>query len=378
MLFVVIAFVVSFLVTVCAIRLNLGNPVSHRRFATQRRAWVRQPNLRGLTRSGGIGIALGLGISFFSRLLDSGPLAAGAAHLGLLLLASSLPVFVAGLTEDFIQGLRIWIRFSASLASAAVAGFLLDAWVLRTDIAWGDAMLGYPAVAVFFTCLAVAGLTNAFNIIDGFNGLASGVATLILLGITYIAFKVGDVAILAAALTSIGAIAGFMLLNFPRGLIYLGDGGAYLVGFWIAELLVLLVARNPAVSPWFPILVCCYPIFETLFSIYRRVFLKRIHPGVPDVAHLHHLIYKRLVRWLVGTNLSAHRTQRNALTSPYLWVLTSTCVVPAVLFWKNSEVLMFGAVLFAAGYIFGYSRIARFRAPGWWVLRKRSGRGEGK
>ena len=71
-------------------------------------------------------------------------------------------------------------------------------------------------------------------------------------------------------------------------------------------------------------------------------------------------------------------TVGNALTSPYLWVLTSTCVVPAVLFWKNSEVLMIGAVLFAAGYIFGYSRIARFRAPGWWVLRKRSGRGEGK
>ena len=197
-----------------------------------------------------------------------------------------------------------------------------------------------------------------------------------MLGIAYVAFKVSDIPVLAASLTAVGAIAGFMLLNFPRGLIYLGDGGAYLIGFWIAELLVLLVARNAAVSPWFPILICSYPIFETLFSIYRRIVLRRTHPGVPDVAHLHHLIYKRLVRWLVGTNLSAHRTQRNALTSPYLWILTSVGVVPALIFWQHRAPLMIGALVFALAYIYGYTRIARFRAPTWWVLHKtgRNGR----
>lgn len=372
MVFVIIAFAVSFGVTLFAIRLNLADPVAHRRFVLQRRAWVRQPNMRGLTRSGGVGIALGMVVSLLSRYLDDAQFAASAARFGLILLAAGIPVFIAGLTEDFVQGLRIPIRFSAALASAAIAGFFADAWVVRLDVPGSVAILSVPWVSISFTCIAVAGLTNAFNIIDGFNGLASGVATLILLGIAYIAFKVGDIAVLAAALTAVGAIAGFMLLNFPRGLIYLGDGGAYLLGFWIAELLVLLVVRNPAVSPWFPVLICCYPIFETLFSMYRRIVLKRIHPGVPDVAHLHHLIYKRLVRWLVGTNLSVHRTQRNALTSPYLWALTSVCVAPAVLFWQSTAALMLGAFIFACGYIYGYTRIARFRAPGWLVLRKRN------
>ena len=372
MVFVLVAFAVSFLVTLFAIRLNLADPVAHRRFVLQRRAWVRQPNLRGLTRSGGVGIAVGVGVSLLGRFLDDALFANAAARFGLLLLAAGLPVFVAGLTEDFVQGLRIRIRLSAAIASAALGGFLVEAWVVRLDVPGTEALLSVPAVSIAFTCIAVAGLTNAFNIIDGFNGLASGVATLILLGIAYIAFKVGDVPVMAAALTAVGAIAGFMLLNFPRGLIYLGDGGAYLLGFWIAELLVLLVARNPTVSPWFPVLICCYPIFETLFSMYRRIVLKRIHPGVPDVAHLHHLIYKRLVRWLVGTNLSAHRTQRNALTSPYLWALTSICVVPAVVFWQYSGVLMLGALIFACSYVYGYTKIARFRAPGWWVLRKRN------
>lgn len=369
---------VAFLVTLLAIRVNLSDSEAHRRFLQRRRAaWVRQPNLRGLARAGGLGIAAALLASMLARLFDDAPFAEAAARMGLLLLASAVPVFVAGLTEDFLQGLGIPIRFSAALASAALAGTLLGAWVVRVDFPPLDRMIAISGFAMLFTCFAVAGLTNAFNIIDGFNGLAGGVASLILIGIAYIAFKVGDIPVLAAALTLVGAIAGFMLLNFPRGLIYLGDGGAYLIGFWVAELLVLLVARNPAVSPWFPLLVCSYPIFETLFSIYRRVVLRRTHPGVPDVAHLHHLIYKRLVRWLVGTNLSAHRTQRNALTSPYLWIITSIGVLPAVLYWRNSVALALGCVVFAAGYMYGYARIARFRAPGWWVLRKSRKSGTG-
>lgn len=98
--------------------------------------------------------------------------------------------------------------------------------------------------------------------------------------------------------------------------------------------------------------------------------MRRSHPGLPDLAHLHHLIYKRLVRWLVGTRMPVHRTQRNALTAPYLWVLTSIGVAPAVLFWQETTVLQIGSALFAAAYVFAYSRIVKFRVPRWWVLRK--------
>jgi UDP-GlcNAc:undecaprenyl-phosphate GlcNAc-1-phosphate transferase len=184
-----------------------------------------------------------------------------------------------------------------------MGGFLMNTWVTGIDVPVLDAAFAVPAFAVVFSMILVAGLINAFNIIDGFNGLAGGVASLILLGITYVAFKAGDPLVLAMSVTAIGAIAGFMLFNFPRGLIYLGDGGAYLLGFWIGELLILLVVRNPQVSPWFPLLLCSYPVCEMLFSIYRRIFFRRAHPHTPDMAHLHHLIYKRVVRWLVGPGL---------------------------------------------------------------------------
>jgi UDP-N-acetylmuramyl pentapeptide phosphotransferase/UDP-N-acetylglucosamine-1-phosphate transferase len=65
-----------------------------------------------------------------------------------------------------------------------------------------------------------------------------------------------------------------LIWNYPRGKIFLGDGGAYLLGFWLAELSVLLVVRHPEVSPWFPMLLLVYPIFETLFSMYRSKVLQ--------------------------------------------------------------------------------------------------------
>ena len=369
------ALTVSFLVTLLVIRVNFARHSPRARAAADRRAvWVRESNLRGLGRAGGLGVATGLLVSLLVRLSDDAPAATPAAQLGLLLLAGALPVFTAGLVEDFKQGLGIPVRLLAALVSAAIVGIALDAWIVRFDTALLDAAVAIPAVSIVVTCLAVAGLTNAFNIIDGFNGLAGGVAGLILLGIAYVAFKVGDVAVLAAALTAVGAIAGFMLLNFPRGLIYLGDGGAYLIGFWIAELLVLLVSRNREVSAWFPVLLCSYPAFEMLFTIYRRLLVRRAHPGLPDAAHLHHLIYKRLVRWLVGTGLPAHGIQRNALTSPYLWAITSVGVAPALVFWRDTVWLQAGSLCFAAAYIYSYARIVRFRAPRWWVLRKRAER----
>ena len=145
----------------------------------------------------------------------------------------------------------------------------------------------------------------------------------------------------------------------------------YLLAGNLGELLIMLVARNPQVSAWFPALLCSYPVCEMLFSIYRRAFVRRSHPGAPDIAHLHHLIYKRLVRWLVGPGgMHVRHEHGNALTSPYLWILTSIGVGPAVVFWQKTLVLQIGCIVFAAAYVYAYVRIVRFRSPRWWSLRR--------
>ena len=287
-------------------------------------------------------------------------------QFGLLLLVSAMPAFGVGFIEDMTKRIGVKVRLFATAASALLAGYLLGAWLSSLQILGIDDLMDYfPAFAIVVTCFAVSGVANAFNIIDGYNGLSGMVGVIILGGIAYVGFQLHDYEIMIAALAMMGAILGFLVFNYPRGLIFLGDGGAYLIGYWVAELSVLLTARHPEVSKWFPLLLCCYPIFETLFTIYRRIVIRKTNPGMPDAAHLHQMIYKRVVRWAVGSNESTDMVIRNSLTAPYLWVLTAMAVIPAVLFWNNAWALRGFALLFAVFYVLLYRRLVQFKAPKW-------------
>jgi UDP-N-acetylmuramyl pentapeptide phosphotransferase/UDP-N-acetylglucosamine-1-phosphate transferase len=318
-------------------------------------------------RVGGIGIIIGVFLALSARYFQN----AEVGTFGLLLLLSALPAFLSGLTEDITKKVGVKIRLLATILSAGLAGYFLNAWLSSVQIMGIDnLMLAYPVAAIAITCFAVGGVANAFNIIDGYNGLSSMVAVIILAGIAYVAFQVGDAAIMIAAIAMIGALLGFLVWNYPRGMIFLGDGGAYLIGFWIAELSVLLTARHPEVSKWFPLLLCFYPIFETLFTIYRRVILKRVHPGMPDASHLHQLIYRRIVRWSLEGNDQEFKVKLNSMTSPYLWVLSTLSVIPAILFWQNHFVLKGFTALFAISYVWFYWSIVRFKVPGWISIKR--------
>lgn len=352
-----ISFIISFLISLWLVRYNH----IHARFtADSDFTGIQKFHVVAVPRIGGVGILLAISVALFVRYFEN----ADIGLFGLLLALASLPAFVAGLVEDVTKKVGIRIRLLATMISAVFAGLLLNAWLGSVQILGiDDLMLAYPFIAIVITCFAVGGVANAFNIIDGYNGLSAMVAVIILSALAYVAFKVGDHEIMVAAFAMIGALLGFLFWNYPRGLIFLGDGGAYLVGFWIAELSVLLTARHPEVSKWFPLLLCCYPIFETLFTIYRRMILKRVHPGMPDASHLHQLIYKRVVRWSIGTDHDYLKVQRNALTSPYLWVLCLIAVIPALLFWQDHLLLKLFTAVFAVTYCWFYWAIVRYQLP---------------
>ena len=316
---------------------------------------------RAVPRVGGIGIFGGLlaGVALLSWLNRS------LLPMAFVLLACALPAFLAGLLEDLTKRVSPTQRLLATAVSAALAFWLLDAQITRSDVPGLDFVLAMGAGAFVVTLLAVAGIANSVNIIDGFNGLASMCVVIMLAAIAYVAFQVDDPVVGALALVGIGAVLGFFVWNFPSGLIFLGDGGAYFLGFYVAELSILLLVRNPEVSPLFPLLVCIYPVFETLFSIYRRRFLRAVPPSMPDAIHLHSLIYRRLLRWAVGDSGSRSLIRRNSMTSPFLWALCMISGVPAVLFWDSSAVMAAALALFALSYVALYWSIVRFRSPRW-------------
>ena len=161
-----------------------------------------------------------------------------------------------------------------------------------------------------------------------------------------------------------GAILGFFIWNYPQGLIFLGDGGAYLIGFWIGALSIWLCFAHPEVSPWFALLINGYPIMETLFTIYRRKIHQNSNPGEPDGIHFHTLIFRRILQArYFDSALSA-----NARTAPYLWILAGLSIAPAVLWWQFTPILIGACAFFAIGYVWLYSKIVRFKTPSWMHL----------
>jgi UDP-N-acetylmuramyl pentapeptide phosphotransferase/UDP-N-acetylglucosamine-1-phosphate transferase len=286
-----------------------------------------------------------------------------------LFLAASLPAFLSGLVEDLAHNVSPRRRLVLNAVSAALGVWLLNAVLVRTDIPGIDLMIQWYPAAVALTILAVTGVANAVNIIDGFNGLASMCVLFILLALAYVAFQVGDMFVFSTALALGGAVLGFFVWNYPAGLIFLGDGGAYFLGFTAAELSVLLIRRNEEVSPLFPLLACVYPIFETVFSIYRRKFVRGVAAIAPDGIHLHTLLYRRVIRPALHLSVERRQTRRNSMTSPYLWVLCLLSVIPSVLWWNNTAVLTFFLFLFIVSYVLLYCRILKFKTPRWLTLR---------
>jgi UDP-GlcNAc:undecaprenyl-phosphate/decaprenyl-phosphate GlcNAc-1-phosphate transferase len=324
-------------------------------------------------RVGGLGIATGWVSSLGLFGVFMGLASVADIHLTPPFVATLtcvlFPSVGAGVMEDFTQRLSPLTRLMLTSVSAIAAITFLDLRIPRLDIPLLDqAISSWTPFWWLLTFAAIAGMPHAFNIIDGYNGLAGTVASLVCLAIAHVALQVGDRQLAALMLTLAGATAGFLLWNYPRGLIFAGDGGAYLWGGVVAIGSILLVQRHQEVSPWFPMLLLIYPVWETIFSIYRKL-ARGVSPGVADALHFHQLIYRRIVREVFHDDSARRMLIRNNRTSPYLWGFTLLTVIPAVLFWRNTWALIGFCVLFILTYVPAYLMIVRFKVPTW--LRRR-------
>lgn len=356
-----IALIVSFLGTLYIVRRSLKRPS---RAADHDFDSPQKFHTRPVPRVGGLAIFVG-SLSAVAFAWIGGHPAAGFLSL---MLICSLPAFFAGLAEDLTKNVSPRRRLLATAASALLGAWLLDAVITRTAIIGLDSLVQVSAIAVLVTVFVIAGVANAVNIIDGFNGLASMCVVMMLAGIGYVAFEVGDRLVLVAAAVGIGAVIGFFIWNFPGGHIFLGDGGAYFLGYYVATLGVLLL-RHDAVSPLFPLLLCGYPITETLFSIYRKKLLRGMSPGQPDGLHLHMLFYKRVMRGVFATgNQDRRKTARNSMTSPYLWGMCGLAAAPAVAWWDSTPALASVILVYVVVYAYVYRLIVTFRTPRWLVV----------
>lgn len=295
-----------------------------------------------IPRAGGVGIFVGF-CAFIAILSTLGEIEKEYIYL---LIPATL-IFFSGFWEDLNNSISPKMRLFLQTIGSVCAILLFQNCII-TDIGFA---LPY-GFGVIFTLFCIVGVVNAINIIDGFNGLASGCVILMMTSITIVAHLTGHNDIFYIALIIISATLGFFVLNFPRGRIFLGDGGAYFMGFLLAFLLVILtqdssnIIADKSVSAYYGLCVMIYPVFEVLFSIWRRK-RRRLSAMSADKLHLHTLIFKRV-------------THSSIKTSMLLWAINTPFIFTPIFFYNNITILVALIIVFIAIYIFLYLKIIRF------------------
>lgn len=295
---------------------------------------VPTPRLGGVAVLFGILATLVLGLRDFNELI----------------FVAVLPVFAIGLFEDFgietSPKLRLFVMGLAALVVSYVTGDV----ILSIDLPLVDVMFKLPGFGLLFTVFAVVGLTNGVNLIDGVNGLASSKVIFASVALAYVAFVHGDVALFTAALVIAAATLGVFVVNFPFGRIFMGDAGAYSLGFVLAWIVILLNERYPEISAWSLLCIISWPIFDTIVAIVRR-----LKSGAPtncvDYFHFHQLVMRA---WELISAGQMPRSVANPLATVTIWPLTLPAIILGSVFSENNvvgiSVFIVSAVLFWGSY----------------------------
>lgn len=149
--------------------------------------------------------------------------------------------------------------------------------------------LGYFSIP--FTLLWIVGITNAINLIDGLDGLAAGVSSIVLITISAMAMFMGNTFVVVLGSILLASTLGFLIYNFHPAKIFMGDTGALLLGFMISVISILGFKSIIAYSLILPIIILGVPISDTLFAIIRRIVNKK-PLSAPDKSHLHHCLLR--------------------------------------------------------------------------------------
>lgn len=238
----------------------------------------RRVHTRPTPHSGGIAIFLAVLVALFIFV----PLRL-AYFRGLI--AGALVIFFLGLLDD-IWELPPWGKL---IGQCLAAGLAMALGVKIGSLVPG---FGQPVAAWFLTYpvtfLWLIGMVNAFNLIDGIDGLAAGVAAIGALTLAWVAVLTGNLLLALIDLSLAGAALGFLVFNFPPARIFMGDSGAMFLGYMLAALAVLGGAKRVTLTALMvPIVALGVPIIETIFTIWRRY-----RRGAPifqaDRDHLHH------------------------------------------------------------------------------------------
>ena len=262
-----------------------------------RRGWAQAPasgrhiHSTPIPRLGGVAIFAGC-VSVLGGAALLGPLLGFQLPwhaLAMIAIPTGL-VFAIGLYDDF-RGVPALVKFGAQAVAACML-FSAGLRVTSFSAIFGGVHFG-TAVSLIATIFWVVLITNAFNLIDGLDGLAAGSGLFSILVVSVVAMATQDVAVATVGFALGGATLGFLRFNFHPATIFLGDCGSLLIGFLLSAIALLGSQKSPTVvAVAIPIVSFGFPILDTILAIVRRFLSGKPIFGA-DRDHIHHKLIER-------------------------------------------------------------------------------------
>ena len=256
----------------------------------------------------------------------------------------SIPVFFVGVLEDITQSISPKLRLFGSVLSGVLFILISDVVISRVEIGFLDYILDFKIFSLIFTLMCVIYLIQAFNIIDGLNGLALITAILIFLAVAKISYDVNATDTFFFSIIMISILLGVLIFNFPFGKIFIGDSGSYIVGLFISLCVIILINKNSNISPFIIVQILIYPSYELFRSFIRRIMMGK-SVLQPDKLHLHSILYtKNLSIFLLS------KLKTNIITSIQIVFLQVINFIYIINFYRDKEMTIAGIIIFIVFY----------------------------
>jgi len=199
-----------------------------------------------------------------------------------------------------------------------------------------------------FVCLCFLFIVNGANLIDGYNGLLGIHSLIILLNLFLINYFNNNLDLARLLFFGIIILIFFLILNFPKAKIFLGDSGSYLLGSFIAISTIKTSIANPTISPFYFCIILFYLFFEVFFSFFRKLIKEKKSPINPDNKHLHMLLYKILVK------RNNNKLRSNYYVSIIINLVYVALITPAIFIMNNGMFCKYYSIVFFIFYFFSY------------------------
>jgi UDP-N-acetylmuramyl pentapeptide phosphotransferase/UDP-N-acetylglucosamine-1-phosphate transferase len=295
-----------------------------------------------ISTTGGLGIYVSFLIIFFNLFFFKSTLFSSYLYFCTLF-------FLVGFAEDIIKNIFPKIRLLIMIIFLVILIQYTNLKLDNTGITVINELLNNSEIfSLFFICLCFLFIINGTNLIDGYNGLLGIHSFIIIINLFFINLFNGNNELSYLLFMQLIILLIFLKYNFPKARVFLGDGGSYFLGAFIALSTIKTSIANPEISPFYFCILLFYLFFEVFFSFLRKILKEKKSPILPDKKHLHMLLYKILL------SKNKNKVKSNYYVSIIINLVYLILIAPATLMMGNSMFCKYYSLVFFITYIIFY------------------------